>query len=243
MNSLISCIIIDDEQPAINVLNNYITRLPALDLKATFTNPNKALDYILKNTIDLIFLDIQMDALNGIEVMRRIPPDRIVIFCTAYSEFALDGFELNATDYLLKPISFERFEKSVCRALDKLKIKDSIKQIDHLNNDFVLVKAEQKGKLKKIKLTEILFIEGKGNYVSFNLENEKVLSMITMKELEDILPSSQFMRVHKSFIVSLNNIQALESGLLILSKSISVPLSLTYRAMFLQKMRNKIISR
>ena len=183
MKSKIKCIVIDDENPAIEVLKNYIQRIPELELVSCFNNPIEGLKEIKRQNIDLVFLDIQMDELSGIEVMNIIDEDVKVILCTAYSEFALEGFNLNAVDYLLKPINFERFSKSI----DKLKKNYFFdNKIDNSESDYFFIKTEQKGKIIKIKFSEIDYIESLGNYVIFHLEEQKVTAYTSMKNLEEI---------------------------------------------------------
>jgi DNA-binding LytR/AlgR family response regulator len=237
---MISCIIVDDEQPALSILENYINRIPELKLCGKFTNPLLAIEKLKTIKIDLIFLDIQMGKINGIEFVKHIDKNIKIIFCTAYSEFAIDGFELDAVDYLMKPISFNRFEKAYHRftRLMNRGINDNLNlQIE----DYIFVKAGRKGVVQKVDLIDIFFIESQRNYVSFQLKDKKILSYLSMKELEDKLSNKYFMRVHKSFIVSLSKIIALENSELKLRNNISIPLSLSYRNKFLENQKDKLI--
>ena len=208
---MIRCIIIDDEQPAIEIMKKYIIQDNDLNLLTTFTSPIKALDWLSTENVDLVFLDIQMNKLNGIEVMKRIGKSTNVIFCTAYSEFAVEGFELEAIDYLMKPISFERFNRAVERAKKFIKTGSQVLDAELIPGDDIFVKTEHKGKMIKIDLVDIICIEARGNYVAIHLRNQKILTYLTLKSMEDRLPSRAFMRVHKSYIVALNKINAFEN--------------------------------
>jgi DNA-binding LytR/AlgR family response regulator len=239
---MISCVIIDDEQPAINVLKHYVSKTPEISLKATYTDPVEAVNDLENTPIDLVFLDIHMSKLSGIEVIKKLHPETKVVFCTAYSEFAVSGYELEAFDYLLKPVSISRFEKTIQKLKRKLYPENQLPEGYKISEDYLFVKTEHKGKMKKIELSELVFIEAKGNYVLFQTSNEKIVSLSTMKDLEDRLPSSHFMRVHKSYIVSLSRITTVENGMLILKSGESIPLSLTYREVFFSSMKGKIVS-
>lgn len=235
-----TCYIIDDEQYAINVLVNYTKQIPFLSLEGTSTNPLIGLDFIQKNNVDLLFLDIQMDMLNGIEMIKMLPQKTKVIFCTAYSEFAISGFELEAIDYLMKPIEFKRFEKAAHRAQNMI---HNIQQnLGDLSNDYIYVKTEQKGNLLKLYFNEILFIESKRNYVQFVLNDKKVLVYGSMQNLESQLPDKQFIRVHKSYMVSINKIISIKSNIInFTNKEYSVPIGIMYRESLLTRFSDKIL--
>ncbi|SJZ83952.1 LytR/AlgR family response regulator transcription factor [Sediminibacterium ginsengisoli] len=162
---MLNCLIIDDEQPSINVLQEYIQRIPGLELMGTTTDPIKGLELLKMNHIDVLFLDIQMDELTGIELKKLIDPSIKVVFCTAYSEFAVISYELDAVDYLVKPIAFERFIKALTKVVDTLGpcMSDKITP-----NDYFYVKAEHKGKMVKIDIEDIDFVEARSNYVAFH---------------------------------------------------------------------------
>jgi DNA-binding LytR/AlgR family response regulator len=240
---MISCVIIDDEQPAINVLKHYVSKTPEICLTATYTDPVNAVKDLENTFVHLIFLDIQMNKLSGVEVIKKLHPESNVVFCTAYSEFAVAGYELEAFDYLLKPVSFSRFEKTIQKLKRKLYPENQPPHEYSISEDYIFVKTEHKGKMKKIELSELVFIEAKGNYVLFQTLDEKIISLTTMKDLEDRLPSSHFMRVHKSYIVSLSRITTVENGMLLLKTGEAIPLSLTYREGFFNTMKEKIITR
>jgi two-component system LytT family response regulator len=239
--SMIKCVIIDDEQPAINVIKNYINRLPNLTLLATETNPLAGIDIIHSQKPDLVFLDIQMDEMNGIEVMKTINKITKVIFCTAYSEFAVTSYELDAVDYLMKPIDFNRFVKAVQRVTDFNPPAQSV-FTESLPNDYIFVKTGQRGKMLKIDLDDIDYVQAMNNYIAFNQGGRKTMAHITMKEIEDRLPSGSFMRVHKSYIVALKQISGMENNELSLKKSNDrIPIGLNYRDIFMKRMEQKLM--
>lgn len=237
-----NCYIIDDEKFAINVIENYIKQIPSLSLKGLSTSPLEGLEYLQKNEIDLVFLDIQMDMLNGIDLMKLLPQRTKVVFCTAYSEFAVAGFELEAVDYLMKPIEFLRFEKAVRRAYNSIYSPASKTLSEKIPFEYIYVKTEHKGKYLKIFYNEIIFIESKKNYVEFVLEDKKVLVYGSLQKVENQLLTNQFMRVHKSYIVSVDKIRLIENNILYFqNKQYLVPVSITYREEFLKQFSNKIL--
>jgi DNA-binding LytR/AlgR family response regulator len=238
---MIKCVIIDDEQPAINVLKNYIRRLPNLQLIATDTNPLSAIEIIKAEKPDLVFLDIQMDEMNGIEVMKIISNITKVIFCTAYSEFAVTSYELDAVDYLMKPIDFNRFAKAVQRVSDVIAQQPSV-FTEALINDYIFVKAGQRGKMLKIDLDDIDYVEAMNNYIAFHRGPQKTLVYLTLKELEERLPTSNFMRIHKSYIVALKQISSMENNELVLKKSGGrIPIGANYKDIFMKRMEQKLM--
>lgn len=238
---MIKCVIIDDEQPAINVLKKYISRMPNLKLVGTETNPLLGIEIIKTTLPDVVFLDIQMDEMNGIEVMKIIGDSTKVIFCTAYSEFAVTSYELEALDYLMKPIDFNRFVKSVQRVTDILAHQPSI-FTEALLNDYIFVKAGQRGKMLKIDLDDIDYVEAMNNYIAFHRGPQKTLVYLTMKELEERLPTSDFMRIHKSYIIALKQISSIENNELVLKKSqCRIPIGANYKELFMRRMENKLL--
>lgn len=233
--------IIDDEQPAINVLKNYIRRLSHLKLIATETNPLSGIETIKAERPDLVFLDIQMDEMNGIEVMKIISDYTKVIFCTAYSEFAVTSYELDAVDYLMKPIDYNRFVKAVQRVTDTIAQQPSV-FIEAIQNDYIFVKAGQRGKMLKIDLDDIDYVQALNNYIAFYSGTQKTLAYITMKELEERLPSGNFMRIHKSYLVALKQISYIENSELILKKiPFRLPIGASYKEIFMKRMEQKLI--
>lgn len=234
------CVIVDDERPAIRVIKRYIERIPNLQLVGTATNPITGIEIIKKEEPDVVFLDIQMGAMSGIDVMRVIADYAKVVFCTAFQEFAVQSYELAAVDYLMKPIEFPRFALAVQRVEEIL----SARRIPYeaIPNDYIFVKTGQKGKMVRIDLDEIDYIEALGNYMAFHIPPRKILAEFSMKELEARLPENQFMRIHKSFIVSLRQVASLESNEVVLEKSGKhIPIGRSYRETFLEKMKDKLL--
>jgi DNA-binding LytR/AlgR family response regulator len=203
-------IIVDDEPLAIDVLETYVEKVPHLNLIAKCTNALEANEIIRKESVDLLFLDIQMPQITGIEFIKSLSNPPMVVFTTAYSNYALEGFELNALDYLLKPISFDRFMKAVNKAIeqhDLINHDQGYVTFSDDNTDHFFVKADKK--LVKVRFKDILYIEGLKDYVIIRMEEGRVITLQTMKSLEEKLPSNLFRRIHRSYIVSLEKINAL----------------------------------
>ncbi|BAV05893.1 two component transcriptional regulator, LytTR family [Filimonas lacunae] len=238
---MIKCVIIDDEQLAINVIEMYVKKMPNLQLVGTATNPLTGIELVQQHKADVVFLDIQMDEMGGIDVMKILGPSVKVVFCTAFSEFAVTSYELDAVDYLMKPVAFSRFVKAVQRVSNAI-LSQSVVASDAIPDDYIFVKAEQKGKMIKINLDDIDFVEGMSNYVAFHRGKERILAYLTLKEVEERLPASHFMRVHKSYIVALRQITTIENGDLVLKDTNDrVPLSNTYKQAFMDKMKSKLM--
>lgn len=229
------CIAIDDEPLALNVIQEFSDKIDFLDLVATSTNPLKAIQIINEQEIDLIFLDIQMPNITGLEFIRAIKNPPMVIFTTAYSNFALDGFELNATDYLVKPIAFERFFRAVNKAYEILSLKkgkrDRIISEPRLKEslEYIMVKVEYR--TVRIELQHILYIEGLKDYVKIYAGKKPLLTKSTMKNIEEKLPADQYVRVHKSFIVALSKIDSIENNRIIIGEKY-IPIGNLFRANF-----------
>ncbi|PJJ47719.1 LytR/AlgR family response regulator transcription factor [Hymenobacter chitinivorans] len=239
---MISCLIVDDEQGAIDILKTFIEKTPFLTLAGSTTNPIEALSIVQDQAIDLIFLDIHMPQISGLDFMRLLKGKSKVILTTAYSEFAVEGFELEALDYLLKPIAFERFLKAAQKALNTSMDSTARWQPAEKEDDYIFVKTESKGKMTKVNFDEIVFVEGMKNYISINTADDRIVTLLNIKDLEDRLPPKNFMRVHKSYIVSLNKIKALD-GNQILFKDMKayVPLGETYRTAFFEALQEKVM--
>lgn len=214
---MINVIIVDDEPLAQDVLETYIEKLPDLNLVQKCNNALEANEALKANDIDLMFLDIQMPQLTGTDFLRSLVNPPVVIFTTAYSNYAVDGFELNALDYLLKPISLERFLKAVNKAADQIELKkaaangggnNSSKEEDlQAEADFMFVKADKK--LIRVYYNDVVYIEGLKDYVIIRLQDSRIVTLQTMKSLEKKLPANIFKRIHRSYIVNLGKIDAL----------------------------------
>lgn len=239
-----TCIIIDDEQPAIDVLEHYVRQIPDLQLLASFTNPLEALQFLNKTPADLLFLDIQMPEISGIDLIRTIPNRTKIILTTAYSEFVTEGFELEVADYLLKPVPFPRFLKAVQRVQQAINTTSGKEPADTVEpaDDYFFVKTELKGKILKINFRDIDYIEGEKNYVAIYHAGIKTMALLNMKDLEDRLPARYFMRIHRSYIIPLEKIVAIEGNTVSLrGVKEKILLGDTYRAAFLERMKGKIM--
>jgi len=239
-----TCIIIDDEQPAIDVLEHYVRQITDLQLLDSFTNPLEALQFLNKTPADLLFLDIQMPEISGIDLIRTIPNRTKIILTTAYSEFVTEGFELEVADYLLKPVPFPRFLKAVQRVQQAINTTSGKEPADTVEpaDDYFFVKTELKGKILKINFRDIDYIEGEKNYVAIYHAGIKTMALLNMKDLEDRLPARYFMRIHRSYIIPLEKIVAIEGNTVSLrGVKEKILLGDTYRAAFLERMKGKIM--
>jgi two-component system, LytTR family, response regulator len=240
---MISCIIVDDEQHAIDILVHYVKQTPFLKLAGTTTNPIEALDMVGRLKVDLVFLDIQMPELSGIDFIKAINGKAKIILTTAYSEFAIESYELDVVDYLLKPIRLPRFLTAVQKVAKELEDHSQEKTSGVVTeDDYIFVKTESKGKLLKINLGEIDFIEGMKNYVAIHCGSKKTLVYTSMKELEEKLSGKQFIRVHKSFIIPIAKITGIEGNMLrIKNVTAEVMIGENYKAGLMEIIRNKMI--
>lgn len=221
----ITCAIIDDEPLAAGLLESYVKKTPYLSLKGTYNSAILAMKDLREDPVQLLFLDIQMPELSGLEFAKILPKGVKVIFTTAFSQYALEGFKANALDYLLKPISYEDFLKSTDKAYEWFSI--SMKQDIYKRDRFMLVKSDYK--LLRVCLDEILYIEGKKDYVCFYLKNgEVVQSLMSMKKLDDFLPKPEFLRTHRSFIVHMPEIQLIDRFRIIFG-DVYIPISENYK--------------
>ncbi|MBL4679077.1 MAG: response regulator transcription factor [Mucilaginibacter sp.] len=237
---MIDCVIIDDEQHAIDLLKEHIGRVHFLRIVGTATNPVKGLEMIAEMKPGLVFLDVQMPNITGIEILKLISKDCHVIMTTAYKEYALDGFEHAAVDYLLKPIVFLRFLKAVNRIWI---IHNNLREANDKDH-YVFVKTEQKGKLLKIDSRRITYIEGLGNYVVIHMDDQrKITAYLKLKELTGHLSSMGFVRIHKSFIISLSHLTAVEGNMVrILDEPQPITIGEAYRKDFFELVNTKLLS-
>ncbi|HDZ06052.1 hypothetical protein LCGC14_0129810 [marine sediment metagenome] len=212
----INCIVVDDEELARALLITYIKKLDYLNLVGEAENPLEALQLMKEHDVDVLFLDIQMPEIKGTDFAKMVDSNTKIIFTTAYSQYALEGYELNATDYLLKPITFERF----VTAVNKVKPNNTVEK-----TDAITVKSGYD--LHKVKYEDILYIVSDSEYVTFHLSDKKIISNQRLKALEQELPSSMFMRVHRSYIINKNSVTGLKGRDLLLSDVI-IPVSDSY---------------
>lgn len=207
---IIKCVIVDDEPLALDLLERYITKTPFLELQARCSSAVEATEVLQENSADLLFLDIQMPDFTGMEFSKTLKPEMRIIFTTAYNEYALEGYRVNALDYLLKPFDYDEFLEAALKAKEWYELKN-LSFGERPEKDFIFVRSEYK--MVKINLDEVLYFEGLKDYVKIWLVNNNqrfIMTIMSLKLLENELPSSKFMRVHRSYIVALDKIDAIE---------------------------------
>ncbi len=224
-------IAIDDEPLALKLVCDYISKTPFLELSGSFDNPLDAMDFMVKEPVELILLDIQMPDLTGIEFIRTLEEAPKIIFTTAYEKYALEGYKLNAIDYLLKPFSYEEFLRAVQKARKQSELEASALPSLEANNQFLFLKSEYK--IRRINFNDILYIEGLKDYIKVYVHGEEkpILSLNSMKAIEAKLPEDKFMRVHRSFIVNLEKIDTIERSRIVFGKTY-IPVSDQYKDKF-----------
>jgi len=222
-----SCIIIEDEPLALDRTREYALKIPFLELKGTFEDALEGLAYLNSHPVDVLFLDVNMDELSGIELLESVKISSQVIITTAYQEYALKGFELNVTDYLLKPFTFQRFLQAVNKAQENL-AKD---KVEH-PLDFIFVKTENR--LEKVVVSDIVYIEGMRDYRRIHTNAKSIMTLQNFGELEQMIPNHLVCRVHKSYMVSLHRIDAIERGRILIGDQ-RIPISATYKEAFFDK--------
>jgi two-component system, LytTR family, response regulator len=227
-----SCIIIEDEPLALERTKDFVNKIPFLNLAACFDNALTGLAYLNSNEVDLLFLDINMDELSGIELLENSKINSQVIITTAYQQYALKGYELRVTDYLLKPFTFNRFLQAVNTAQENL----SLRNVD-LQREYIFVKTENR--LEKIMLNEIIYIEGMRDYRRIHTINKKIMTLQNFGELEQIIPKNIVCRVHKSYMVGLNKIESIERSRIKIADQL-IPISETYRELFFQQINASV---
>lgn len=221
-----NCIIIDDERLARDLVESYVNKIPFLKLAGVYKNGVEAQEISNSNQIDLIITDIQMPDLLGTDLIKSLSNPPMVIFTTAYQNYAVESFELEAVDYLLKPFSFERFQDAINKAQNLFDLNQSSLHKANFKKDYLTVKADHK--LYKIRYEDIKYIEGMREYVSFHIEKGRITALMSLKSLEEQLPSPNFIRCHKSFIVNANLVSAMEGNNLVLLDKM-IPIGQSYR--------------
>ena len=245
----LKCIAVDDEPLALDIIEDYVSKVPFLELVKRTENAIEALQLVQAGGIDLVFLDIQMPELTGIQFLKIATGKSNYILTTAYSQYALESYDLNVSDYLLKPIAFDRFYKAVEKVRNQVKSTEaavitppavpavvSPAPVIHPVQDFIFVKTEHK--IQKIELADILYIEGLKDYISIFTKTERVITLQNMKKMEETLPPGQFIRVHKSYIISLDKIESIERSRISICGKI-IPIGDTYRDEFFRRIENK----
>lgn len=234
----ITCLILEDEKPAQGILEKYIDELPNLELAGTFTNPLSAMETLQSETIDLIFLDINLPKISGINFLKSLKDPPEVIITTAYPEYALEGYELNVVDYLLKPISFERFLKAISKLEPNLEVPSPRKdRTGHsaYQNGYTFEKADNT--IYKIEYRKIHFIESDRDYVKVHTEEKDHLFRQSLKYWVTVLPEAEFSRVHKSYIVNVSKIDRISGNRIIIGEEV-IPIGRNYKEKFLDKINN-----
>lgn len=236
----IKCIAVDDEPLALVKMRKYIERIPALELVADFDNAFDAINFLRKNSVDLLFLDIQMEEFSGIQLLEAMKERPMVIMTTAYDEYALKGYELDVLDYLLKPIDFARFKLAVERAQQQYQLRrqqseEAAGTDDSGNHDFVLIRSEYK--MVRVRLDEIYYIAGMKDYSRLYCEERRIMTMQTIGKMQEALPHPRFFRIHKSYIIALDKLEAFgKNHVQIMGEEI--PIGSMYKQAFLSYLEN-----
>lgn len=230
---MIRAIIVDDEPLAQNVILQFANEIPWLKIICTCNNALEASSKLKDNPVDLMFLDVNMPRLSGLELLKNLTNPPLVILTTAYSDYAMEGYELNILDYLKKPFSFERFFKAVQKAEDQLSLRQAHK--DENDSDYIFIKANKK--TIRVEFKSICYIEGLGDYIKIHLKDKHLVTNLSMKKMEELLPSDQFFRTHKSFLIRLDQIQSIEGNLVNVNGN-KLPVGNNFRQEF-QELINK----
>lgn len=237
---IINCIVIDDEPLARKGLKEYIADVDFLDLAAEFDNPLQATEFISNGQTQLLFLDIQMPKITGLDFFRSLQHPPPVIFTTAYPQYALEGFEVNALDYLVKPVSFDRFLKAVLKAKEYYEVRDK-NVADATASEYFFIKADNK--LVRILFDEVLFVEALQNYVTIHTTGKKYMTYLTFKSVEDYLPGDKFIKVHKSYIISASKVDSIEGNEIKIGQH-HIPISRNQKDEVMEKLlRNRFLKR
>lgn len=233
-----NCIIVDDEPLARKTIELLVNKDNCLELAGDFNNAVSAMQFLNGNPVDLIFLDIQMPKVTGLEFARMVPPDTPIIFTTAYSEYALDSYDIDAIDYLIKPIQFARFQKAVSKAISyHHMLKNEEKEaIESIQEDHIFVKADRK--YFKVEFNDILFIEGLKDYLILQCTHQKIITRMTLKNMLEELPSGQFLRVNKSYIVNTKHITSFDNNDIFI-RTHEIAIGNSYRDSFFEKMMGR----
>lgn len=226
-----NCIIVDDEPLARKGMQSLIEQMPQLKLLGSFNNATSASGFMETNAVDLIFLDIQMPQITGIEFARTVKKNTLIIFTTAYSEYALDSYEVDAVDYLVKPIEFDRFEKAVSKAIayHKLLVEEVKEDIETVASEHIFVKSDRR--YFKINFKDILFIEGLKDYVIIQLTDQRIITKMNLKTIHELLPKTQFFRINKSYIVNTDLIESFDNNDVFI-KNYEIAIGNSYRDSF-----------
>lgn len=229
-----TCLIVDDEQLARKLLEEFVAKIPMLELKGMCKNPLEAMDILKSEHIDIMFLDIQMPELTGVEFIKTLQQKPAIIFTTAYSEYALEGYELDVIDYLVKPFPLDRFIKAVNKAIEFIDFKRSAGKTDQdtMGSNYILLHADHK--IYKVNLDDIQYIEGLKEYVSYFTKEKRIIVLQSLKSIEESLPSNKFIRVHRSYIVPINKIKTLDGNQVQIGDKL-IPIGRSYKEEVLKR--------
>lgn len=229
----LKCVAIDDEPLALKQMISYINQTPFLELVQGCSSSFEAMEVLNSESVDLMFVDINMPGLSGMDFVKALANPPKIIFTTAYSEFAVEGFRVDAVDYLLKPIAYDHFLKAANKAKERFPHHETLVEKLESKDDFLFIKSEYK--LVRINMSDIKYIEGMREYVRFHLLNEKpVMSLLSMKSVEEKLPADRFMRVHRSYIVNLKQVSVVERNRIVFDGKVHIPISDQYKEKFQQ---------
>ncbi|TRX35399.1 LytR/AlgR family response regulator transcription factor [Flavobacterium restrictum] len=229
---MITAIALDDEPLALDILQNFCATIEDIDLQKTFTKSEDAFKHLKKYPVDLLFLDINMPSISGIDFYKKLPHKTMVIFTTAYSEYAVEGFTLNATDYILKPFSQARFQQAVEKAVAQWKL-----QNQNPEQPYLFIRADYS--LIKILISDILFIEGLDDYLKIHIQNQKtIVARMTLKSILEKLPTPEFIRVHRSFIVPISKIEKVRNKIIYIHQE-EIPVSASYETVFFDQLNKQ----
>ena len=240
-NKIYSVVIIDDENPARALLKEYLDKIPNMRLLGNFSNPVEAMTLLMNQKVDILLTDIQMPDIHGVDLVKNLKQPLTVIFTTAYSQYAIEGFNLDVADYLLKPIAFPRFLQAIQKAIQRVRLKDITEsplaktEPQTLDSDFILIKADYK--IYKINYDDLFYIEGQHEYVTFYTLNRNITAYYNLKDLESQLCDVNFIRIHKSYIISLKYIEYIENNFVFVQGN-KLPIGATYKNKLLDVMNN-----
>jgi len=226
---IINCIAVDDEPLALDIIKDYISQVPFLKLLKTFKDGISVIEYLASNNVDLIFLDIEMGGISGTQLLRTLQKKPRVIMTTAYRNYAVDAFELDVTDYLLKPFSFERFLKSVEKVYNLQKAEQKTAEPGGRDRDYFFVKSNYK--MVKVNYDDILYIEGLSEYIIIKTKTSNIITLQSFKNIEKTLPETEFVRIHKSYLISLSKIECIDGQSVIIAKK-ELPIGSKYKDNF-----------
>lgn len=235
------CIVVDDEPLARQAMKNLIERFPELELKEAFSHAATAADYLRENSIDLVFLDIQMPGIDGLSFARTIAKETLVIFTTAYNQYAVDSYEIDAIDYLLKPIKHERFEMAVKKAISyQMLLKKDVADVKEISQNFCFIKSDKK--TIKVMFSEVLFVEGLKDYVILHTGEQKIITAMNIKTIQSQLPADTYIRIAKSYLINKSKISYFDNNTVYIDQH-EISIGNAYRSSFFDFVNRNLLSR